>query len=92
MISRRVLGMRILDISLSILILYLLFSMILYHIGKKSLGYSLKVGLVLAIVTMFPLAIFFHAIFNVPTSLNCRLGLGSKDRCKMLMEKVQGVK
>lgn len=81
-------GLRIFDTVLTILVLWLLFWLLQWKVGNVRPLAALWQSLVLALLLTFPLAIFFHAIFQVPTTLTCRLGLISPDRCDVLMRKI----
>lgn len=79
LLSIRVGGVRVFDTVLSILILWWFFAYMSHGSGCR-----VSRGLALALLTVFPLAIFFHALFRVPTFINCSLGLADPVKCKAI--------
>lgn len=81
----RVLGVRMFDTILTILILWLLLAWAMHKRGKQALNAALVLksfGLSLALT--FPLAIVGHLLFNRATHLNCVLGLADPSKCAAL--------
>ncbi len=79
--NTRIFGIRIFDTVLSIFVLWIFFFLIQWRRGHIKVGVALISSLGLSILLTFPLAIFFHALFNVTTFLNCKLGLASSHKC-----------
>ena len=76
------LNVRLLDTLLTFFGLWIFFYLMQVFVGKCDPGLSVLSSMILAVLIMFPLAIVFHAIFGVPTALNCALGLAPIAKCK----------
>ena len=74
-------NIRFIDTILTFVGLWILFYLLQTLVGKCDWGISIFSSLLIAVIVMFPLAIFFHAIFGVPTALNCALRLSPYDKC-----------
>lgn len=90
--DNRIFGLRLFDIILSIIVLWIIFSSYSYFAAKKSVKYSLAIGVCLALIVTFPLAITIHTIFQTPTALTCKLGLVNEEKCSKLFEKISSNK
>ena len=75
------LNIRLFDTLLTFIVLWILFYCLQVFVGKYDYGLAVFSSLLLAVLLIFPLAIFFHAIFGVPTALNCGLRLAPYDKC-----------
>jgi len=85
-----VLNIRFVDTILTFVILWILFYLLQVFLGQCDWGISIFSSLLLAAIIMFPLAIFFHAIFGIPTALNCALGLAPHKKCVKTICVVKG--
>ena len=74
-------NIRFVDTVLTFFVLWILFYLLQTLVGKCDWGISIFSSLLLAVILIFPLAIFFHAIFGIPTALNCALRLAPYDKC-----------
>lgn len=80
----RVAGMRAFDLVLTVAVLWAFFGMLRWKRGKASPANAAGVGFLLALLCTLPLAIFFHALFGVPTALTCATGLADRSKCAAL--------
>lgn len=87
----RICGIRVFDTVLTILGLWLLFWLLQWRVGKLNGGVAVATGLALALVCTFPLAILGHAIFGVPTALNCALKLANPSKCAALKSRIRAL-
>jgi hypothetical protein len=69
------------DIVFTIGLLWMFFSATYHYVGQKGAVASFLGGLALAVACAMPLSVFFHALFQVPTRVNCWLGLSRPGRC-----------
>ena len=81
LMTYRIFGVRVFDIVVTVLALWLLFLLLMIFAGKQHVGLAFVYSLILALVLTFPLAIFFHAVFQIPTKLSCALKIVSANRC-----------
>ena len=75
------LNIRLFDTLLTFFALWILFYLLQILVGKFDYGLAVFSSMLLAALITFPLAIFFHAIFGVPTALNCALRLAPYHKC-----------
>ncbi len=75
------LNIRLFDTVLTFFSVWILFYLLQIFVGKYDYGLAVFSSMLLAALVTFPLAIFFHAIFGVPTALNCALRLAPYDKC-----------
>lgn len=74
-------NVRFFDTIITFVVLWIFFYLLQVLVGKCDWEISIFSSLLIAVILMFPLAIFFHAIFVIPTALNCALRLAPHDKC-----------
>ncbi len=74
-------GIRVFDTVLALVVLWIILFILQWKAGKMKPQIAVFTSFGLALIVLFPLAIIVHAVFGIPTSLNCKLHLASQSKC-----------
>lgn len=80
--KNKICGISVFDLVLGIVGLWIVIYLYQIFVGgvKPSIQY-LGMSLGLAVVLVIPIGILFHAVFGVPSKINCAVKLAPHDKC-----------